>query len=246
LGFPQGVEGEVRRSDGEGGGWVLRFRGLQGDLPTYLEANGRTPLPPYIRRPPPDGGSSLESVDRDRYQTVFARWSGSVAAPTAGLHFTLGLRRELEEAGVEFAEVTLHVGPGTFLPIRCQDIRDHRIRPEWYRVSEEAARRIRRAKREGKRVVAVGTTAVRCLESLAWGATRGDLEAAEGWTDLYILPGHRFRIVDAMVTNLHLPGSSLLVLVSAFAGRGLILDAYREAVRQGYRFYSYGDCMLIE
>ena len=205
-------------------------------LDQLLERYGRVPLPPYIRRSP------TEPADRDveRYQTVFARKVGAVAAPTAGFHFDQELLQALEEKGIEIAKVTLHVGPGTFKPIRDEDIRRHVVDPEWFELSEETASAINRVKDRGGRVVAVGTTVVRVLETVGLPA-----KPRSGVTHLYILPGHRFKVVDALVTNFHLPGTSLLVLVSAFATRELVLRAYREAVSKRYRFYSYGDAMLI-
>jgi S-adenosylmethionine:tRNA ribosyltransferase-isomerase len=194
---------------------------------------GQMPLPPYIRR---EGGSLPE--DRERYQTVYAREEGSVAAPTAGLHLTEALLAELSSAGVEICRVTLHVGPGTFQPVRCERVADHRMEEERFEVPEETAAAIARARAEGRPVLAVGTTVVRTLES-----TGG--QAGSGRTELFITPGHRFRVVDRLLTNFHLPGSTLLMLVSALAGRERILAAYAEAVARGYRFYSYGDAMLI-
>ena len=201
-------------------------------------ACGHVPLPPYIRRE----SSVLHDVDRERYQTVYARSDGAVAAPTAGLHFTTDLLDRLSAMGVETARVTLHVGPGTFRPIKAEDVRDHDVGAERYEVGADAAARVNRALDEGRRVVAVGTTAVRTLETV--GAS-GRVVAGRGSTRLFISPGYRFRVVGAVVTNFHLPGSSLLVLVSAFAGRRRVMTAYRDAVRRGYRFYSYGDAMLI-
>ncbi|HOI11335.1 MAG TPA: S-adenosylmethionine:tRNA ribosyltransferase-isomerase, partial [Myxococcota bacterium] len=178
----------------------------------------------------------------ERYQTVYADAPGAVAAPTAGLHFTPELLDDLERAGVEVARITLHVGPGTFKPIAADDVRRHDVGLERYRVAPEAAARINRALDDGRRVIAVGTTVTRTLE--AAGAT-GRVVAGEGATRLLIVPGHRFRVVSGLVTNFHLPGSSLIVLVSAFAGRRRVLAAYRRAVASGYRFYSYGDAMLV-
>jgi S-adenosylmethionine:tRNA ribosyltransferase-isomerase len=189
------------------------------------------PLPPYIRRPEQPG-------DRERYQTVYARDEGSVAAPTAGLHFSPELLAALDQAGLERCAVTLHVGPGTFTPVRSELVEEHRMEAERYRVPEATALAVARARTEGRRVVAVGTTAVRTLE-----ASGG--HAGEGRTDLFIRPGYRFGVVDALLTNFHLPRSTLLMLVCAFAGKELILEAYRAAVETHYRFYSYGDAMLI-
>jgi S-adenosylmethionine:tRNA ribosyltransferase-isomerase len=202
---------------------------------------GRVPLPPYIQRKE----ETPRQEDRFDYQTVYAHRPGAVAAPTAGLHFTPAVMEQLERKGVEFARVTLHVGYGTFSPVRVRDIRDHRLHPEYAEISEAAAGRIRQAKQKGRRVLAVGTTVVRVLE---WAATVGGpegMEAVRGMCDHYIYPGYRFRTVDAMLTNFHLPRSSLLLLVSAFAGRENVLAAYRYAVGERYRFYSYGDAMLI-
>lgn len=201
-----------------------------------VERHGHMPLPPYIRRPDRPG-------DRERYQTVFARETGSVAAPTAGLHFSPDLLDRLKARAIETAEVVLHVGPGTFRPVEVGDVRDHRVDPERFTLPSETAEAVNRARKEGRRVVAVGTTTTRTLEaSLAPGGVR---PASGGETDLVITPGYRFRVVDALITNFHLPRSSLLLLVSAFAGRERILDAYAEAVRHRYRFYSYGDATLI-
>jgi S-adenosylmethionine:tRNA ribosyltransferase-isomerase len=196
-----------------------------------LLRHGRMPLPPYIRR-------AADGRDVARYQTVYAREEGSVAAPTAGLHFSESLLAAVQQAGAQIARVTLHVGPGTFVPVRCQQVLEHRMEQERYRVPAPTAAAIRRARQEGRPVVAVGTTVVRTLESTG-GA------AGEGSTELFIVPGHRFRVVDALLTNFHLPGSTLLMLVSALAGRDRVLRAYAEAVRRRYRFYSYGDAMLI-
>ena len=204
---------------------------------TAIERIGHMPLPPYIKREDRPG-------DRERYQTVYASRSGSIAAPTAGLHFTAPQLAQLASQGVERTEVTLHVGYGTFKPIRTEQIDDHEVDAEQYLVSPDAAAALMRARAEGRRIVAVGTTSVRVLESMA-PAPDGAIAAASGETRLFIRPGHQFRLVDALVTNFHLPQSSLLVLVAAFAGRTRILDAYREAVERGYRFYSYGDAMLI-
>jgi len=209
------------------------------DLLALLEEVGRTPLPPYVHR----GGREMEAFDRKRYQTVYARRPGAVAAPTAGLHFTDDLMDELERAGVRRAFVTLHVGPGTFRPIRTADVRRHRMESEFYRLPADTARAVRETRRNGHRVVAVGTTTCRVLESVAAG---GEITEASGWTDLFICPPYRFRAVDALITNFHLPRSTLLVLVAAFAGVEPIMGAYEEARRLGYRFYSYGDAMLIQ
>ena len=198
---------------------------------------GHVPLPPYIKRDDRPG-------DHERYQTVYAAERGSIAAPTAGLHFTDGQLASLAAAGVEQARVTLHVGYGTFKPVRVEQVEQHEVDPEWYSVGEAAASALTRAGGERRRIIAVGTTTVRVLESLDVMA-EGQVRAASGETRLFVHPGHRFRLVDGLVTNFHLPRSSLLMLVAAFGGRERVLDAYREAVARGYRFYSYGDAMLI-
>ncbi len=201
-----------------------------------IERIGHVPLPPYIKR-------DDEASDRDRYQTVFARSSGSVAAPTAGLHFTQSLLAELESRGIERTMITLHVGYGTFKPVRVDQVEDHVVDPEGYSVSPEAADALTRARREGRRIIAVGTTTTRALESLV--GEDGTVRAGEGETRLFIRPGHRFELVSGLVTNFHLPKSSLLILAAAFAGRDEILAVYREAVQRRYRFYRYGDAMLL-
>lgn len=210
----------------------------QGDLAAAFLRAGEIPLPPYIRRP---AGQN----DAERYQTVYARAdkTGSAAAPTAGLHFTPELRRELAERGFPWREVTLYVGYGTFSPVRCHDIREHRIHSEYMEIPDETAQAVRQAKAEGRPVIAVGTTSARALEGVA--AQCGDVRPFAGWTDIFLYPGRPFRVIDGLVTNFHLPESSLLMLVSAFAGRKRILAAYAEAVSRGYRFFSYGDAMLI-
>ena len=224
------LTGEVveRTEDGKR---VVRF---SGDIET-LRNLGQVPLPPYIRRSPiPE--------DRERYQTVYARVEGSVAAPTAGLHFTEELLERLREKGVEVVPIVLHVGPGTFRPVRGE-VSEHRMEAEYYEVSPRAAEVVNLARGKGGRVVAVGTTSVRTLETVA--DEEGRVRPGSGWTELFIYPPYRFRVVDALITNFHLPRSTLLMLVAAFAGRERVLEAYREAVRLGYRFYSYGDAMLI-
>ena len=206
---------------------------------SILERIGFPPLPPYIKR---SDDPSAAAIDKMRYQTVYARKAGAVAAPTAGLHFTGELIEELKNAGICFAYTTLHVGTGTFKPITTENIEDHRIEQERFIIDEENARMINSAKEKGGRIIAVGTTSVRALETMTVGSR---LEAASGETTLFIKPGYKFQIVDAMVTNFHLPKSSLLALVAAFAGLENILAAYRHAIQQRYRFYSYGDAMLI-
>jgi len=209
-----------------------------GRLDTLLERHGQVPLPPYIRRP--DGSTDQ---DRERYQTRYARHTGSVAAPTAGLHFSDHLLEEIRNLGVETCSVTLHVGYGTFAPVRSEDIRQHRLHRELVRVGEQTVRVVNRALAEGRRIWAVGTTTVRTLEFAA--DEPGHIRPVSGPCDLYITPGFRFRVVDNLITNFHLPRSSLLFLVSALAGRKRILAAYREAVTRGYRFFSYGDAMAL-
>jgi len=239
------------RSPGDGtelslaNGTSARVLGRQGplfrlefdaDIEPLLETHGEVPLPPYIRR-------SAAREDRARYQTVYARDDGSVAAPTAGLHFDSELLQALQNRGVETAFLTLHVGIGTFAPVRTQRIEDHQLHSEWCRITSALCERIRQTRQRGGRIVAVGTTTVRALESAARG---GEPKAFEGDTSLFIRPGYRFHVVDALITNFHLPESSLLMLVCAFAGRDRMLAAYRHAVAQRYRFFSYGDAMLIE
>ncbi|WP_432821446.1 tRNA preQ1(34) S-adenosylmethionine ribosyltransferase-isomerase QueA, partial [Trichloromonas sp.] len=213
----------------------IRFQ-CRGDFTEALERVGRIPLPPYIRR-------EDDQVDRDRYQTVFAKANGAVAAPTAGLHFTERVLDELRAKGVMICPVTLHVGLGTFLPVRAENILEHRMHSEAFHIPRSTADAVNQAKAQGRRVFALGTTTTRTLEYAV--DEQGRLEAGEGSSDLFIYPGFRFRIVDAMITNFHLPKSTLLMLVSAFAGRDFVLEAYRRAVREHFRFFSYGDCMLI-
>ncbi|GIX29960.1 MAG: S-adenosylmethionine:tRNA ribosyltransferase-isomerase [Porticoccaceae bacterium] len=222
---------------------VARVEGRHGDLYRVvfaeevlplLERAGHVPLPPYIDRPD-------EPLDRDRYQTVYARVPGAVAAPTAGLHFDEPLLEALAGRGVQFAWVTLHVGAGTFQPVRVDDVREHRMHAEWMEVNEETCARVEETRAAGNRVVAVGTTAVRALETAAQG---GELAPFVGETELFIYPGFRFQVVDALITNFHLPESTLLMLVCAFAGYGKVMAAYREAVAERYRFFSYGDAMF--
>lgn len=202
-----------------------------------VDALGHIPLPPYIKR-------FDNPADRERYQTVYARERGSIAAPTAGLHFTPDLFDSLDRVGVEHVTITLHVGYGTFQPIRVDDVEAHKMETERFHISERSADAINRALSEGRRVVAIGTTTTRALESVA-REHAGRIVAGEGETDIFIFPGFQFRVIGGLFTNFHLPKSSLLMLVSAFAGRDRVLDAYREAVARGYRFYSYGDAMVI-
>jgi len=226
------------------GGASARVVGREDDLPVlefdrpiaaYLDAHGEMPLPPYIAR-------AAGSEDRNRYQTVYARDAGAVAAPTAGLHFDEAMFARCAALGVQVANVTLHVGAGTFQPVRHDDLDAHRMHAEWLSVPESTVAAVRAARSRGGRVIAIGTTVVRSLETAAAG---GELAPFEGETRIFIRPGYRFRVVDALVTNFHLPESTLIMLVSAFAGREAVLDAYRHAVRARYRFYSYGDAMWV-
>jgi S-adenosylmethionine:tRNA ribosyltransferase-isomerase len=227
-----GSEVSVLGRDGEF--FLLRFDTVE-PLEKLLLRLGRMPLPPYIDR-------AADSADDERYQTVFARESGAVAAPTAGLHFDEPLLQALRERGIESGHVTLHVGAGTFQPMRAEHLEDHAMHREWLNVGAELVEKIRRTRARGGRVVAVGTTVVRALES---SLRDGEVAPFAGETQIFIFPGYRIRSVDALVTNFHLPESTLLMLVSAFAGRELMLDAYRYAIGQRYRFFSYGDAMLI-
>ena len=237
IDFGEGFSAQVL--DRNGATFRLQFDGAQ-DVDGKLHNLGRMPLPPYVRRDDDDP----QAEDRKAYQTVYARKKGAVAAPTAGLHFTERLLDRLRKGGIRIAEITLHVGYGTFLPVKENDIRRHRMHPEVYRISAAAAERINRCRNSGGRVVAVGTTCVRTLEHAA--SADGRIASGAGICELFIYPGYRFKAVAALITNFHLPRSTLLMLVSAFGGREQVLDAYREAVREGYRFYSYGDAMLIE
>jgi S-adenosylmethionine:tRNA ribosyltransferase-isomerase len=233
LFFDDGLQARVERLGRTTA--VLSFSG-PAPFEQVLETIGRVPLPPYIRR-------NETQQDHQNYQTIYARHKGAIAAPTAGLHFTQDLLRRLAEKGVAIVFLTLHVGYGTFVPVRVPDIRQHRMHAEWFSLSKESAETIANAKRSGGRVVAVGTTCVRTLEYCA--PQPGTIKARSGMCDLFIYPGHRFNIVDAVLTNFHLPQSTLLMLVSAFAGRETVLNAYAEAVKERYRFYSYGDAMFI-
>ncbi len=225
---------------------IARVKFTPNDIYDALEHVGEVPLPPYIQRPPGprhDHPDHRHHEDRERYQTVYAQHPGAVAAPTAGLHFTPELLTDLERRGIDRATVTLHVGWGTFQPMRTENITDHRMASEYYRLVADEAARIRNARASGGRVVAVGTTSTRTLETVMQQA--GEVTARTGWSDLFIYPSYRFRLVDALVTNFHLPKSTLFLLVCAFAGRDLMLEAYHRAIAERYRFYSYGDAMLI-
>jgi S-adenosylmethionine:tRNA ribosyltransferase-isomerase len=227
----------------EGGSRLAKLM-FDGDLFEILEQLGKIPLPPYIRREP-------EPQDKDRYQTVYAKEKGAVAAPTAGLHFTPELLKKIEAKGVHKIPITLHVGWDSFRPIRVDDPKDHQLESEYFKIDQSSADKINQIKENGKRIVAVGTTTVRALETAVEDPSRADdsephrIQAKFGWTKKFIYPPYKFKIVDSLITNFHLPRSTLLLLVSAFATKELILKAYQEAIKEGYRFYSYGDAMLI-
>ena len=227
-------ESDVTVLSREGGRTVVRINGAW-PIPEWFRVHGRMPLPPYIKRPPTD-------QDREWYQTVFARDEGAIAAPTAGLHFTPALLRQLRDRHIELATITLHVGVATFKPVTAECLEEHRMDAEWVEVGTAAVRAIERAKAGGRKVVAVGTTVVRALET---AALQGMLQPYRGETSLFVRPGFQFKVVDALLTNFHLPQTTLLMLVSAFAGTGFLRRAYEEAVQTGYRFYSYGDAMLV-
>lgn len=218
----------------EDGNRKIRFS-YEGIFEEILDQLGQMPLPPYITH---------QLKDKNRYQTVYATHEGSAAAPTAGLHFTLPLLKQIEEMGVSVARITLHVGLGTFRPVKAENIEDHLMHSEYYVVPEEAAAAINTAKQNHGRIICVGTTSCRTLESAA--AEDGSIAACSGWTQIFIYPGYHFRIMDALITNFHLPESTLLMLVSAFAGREHVLAAYEQAVKERYRFFSFGDAMMIE
>ncbi len=216
------------------GNRLIRFE-YEGIFEEILDQLGQMPLPPYITH---------QLKDKDRYNTVYAKNSGSAAAPTAGLHFTPELLEEIRKKGVDIARVTLHVGLGTFRPVKVDDVENHHMHSEFYMVSEEAAQKINRTKENGRRVICVGTTSCRTIESAA--DENGHLEACSGWTEIFIYPGYRFKILDALITNFHLPESTLVMLVSALAGKEHVLSAYEEAVKERYRFFSFGDAMFIK
>lgn len=218
----------------EEGNRLIQFH-YEGIFEEILDQLGEMPLPPYITH---------KLKDKNRYQTVYAKHEGSAAAPTAGLHFTPQLLEEVARAGVKIAHVTLHVGLGTFRPVKVEDVTQHHMHSEFYVVEEEQARLINETKKAGKRVICVGTTSCRTLESAA--TEEGVLKSCSGWTDIFIYPGYRFKIMDGLITNFHLPESTLLMLVSAFAGKEKIMAAYEEAVKESYRFFSFGDAMFIE
>ncbi len=229
--FGRGLTGTLAKSGGDT--WQIEF---SDDVLSFLDSLGHMPLPPYIKRRADEG-------DKETYQTVYAEREGAIAAPTAGLHFTEALLSEIERKGVGVARVTLHVGAGTFLPVKSEKIEEHRIHSEWREVSPETADMVNDTRSRGGRVVAVGTTVLRSLESAA--GEDGTVAPVSGRTDLFVYPGYKFRVTDALVTNFHMPRSTLLMLVSAFAGRELILKSYAAALGNGYRFLSYGDAMFI-
>lgn len=214
--------------------YTVRFK-YEGDFEEILAQVGKIPLPPYIKREP-------NRADKREYQCVYAKEAGAIAAPTAGLHFTLELIDKLKRDGIHRVTLTLHVGLGTFQPVKVQDIKAHKMHAEYFELSRTSANQINAAKGEGRKIVAVGTTSVRALETVA---LEGNVDPYQGYTDIFIYPGYQFKAVDALVTNFHLPKSTLLMLVSAFAGHEFIFEAYQEAIAQKYRFYSYGDAMLI-
>ena len=218
----------------EEGNRLIKFT-YEGIFEEILDQLGQMPLPPYITH---------QLKDKNRYQTVYAKYDGSAAAPTAGLHFTPQLLEQIKEMGVDIAEVTLHVGLGTFRPVKVENVLDHHMHSEFYMVSQEAADKINRAKENGHRVICVGTTSCRTIESAA--DENGRLKESSGWTEIFIYPGYKFKVLDCLITNFHLPESTLLMLVSALAGREHVLEAYEEAVKMGYRFFSFGDAMFIE
>ena len=217
----------------EDGNRLVKFW-YEGIFEEILDQLGQMPLPPYIKH---------QLKEKERYNTVYAIHDGSAAAPTAGLHFTPELLEAIREKGVEIASVTLHVGLGTFRPVKAEEITDHHMHSEFYQITEETAEKINRTKENGGRVICVGTTSCRTVESA--GSEEGRLKACSGWTDIFIYPGYRFKVLDGLITNFHLPESTLVMLVSALAGREHILAAYEEAVREKYRFFSFGDAMLI-
>ncbi|WP_028309416.1 tRNA preQ1(34) S-adenosylmethionine ribosyltransferase-isomerase QueA [Desulfitibacter alkalitolerans] len=217
----------------DSGGRIVQFI-YQGIFEEVLDRLGEMPLPPYIQK---------ELKDKSRYQTVYAREQGSAAAPTAGLHFTEELFEQIKNKGVQTAFLTLHVGLGTFRPVKSENVEEHKMHSEYYSINEETAHLINQAKDKGKRVVAVGTTSIRTLETV--GDKNGRIQESSGWTDIFIYPGYSFKVVDAIITNFHLPKSSLIMLVSAFAGTDFVKEAYRVAIEEKYRFYSFGDAMLI-
>lgn len=225
----------------ENGEWLVELIFDGNNVLDILHRNGNIPLPPYIERKM--ANDDLKKLDFERYQTVYAKDEGSVAAPTAGLHFTEEILKKLQDKGVELAYVTLNVGLGTFRPVQCENVLEHKMHSETYEISEQAAEQINRAKREGKKILAVGTTTVRTLETAF--KKFGCIKACHDHSELFIYPPYEFKVINSLITNFHLPKSTLLMLVSALAGKDFIFDAYKEAVETKYRFFSYGDCMLI-
>ncbi|MBT9175884.1 MAG: S-adenosylmethionine:tRNA ribosyltransferase-isomerase [Firmicutes bacterium] len=231
--FGQGEMSATVLGDTAAGGKIVRFT-VEGDFHAALDRLGQMPLPPYIKE---------QLADKERYQTVYSKNLGSAAAPTAGLHFTQTLLEEIKDKGIEIVFLTLHIGLGTFRPVQVEEIAEHKMHSEYYEVSPETAAAINRARQRGNKVIVVGTTPLRTLETLA--DERGHVQAASGWTDIFIYPGHRFRAVDGLITNFHLPKSTLIMLVAALAGRENVLNAYQAAILERYRFFSFGDAMLI-
>lgn len=225
----------------ENGEWLVELIFNGNNVLDILHRNGNIPLPPYIERKIPN--EDLKKLDFERYQTVYAKDEGSVAAPTAGLHFTKEILKKLENKGVELAYVTLNVGLGTFRPVQCENVENHKMHSETFEISEKAAEQINRAKAEGKKIVAVGTTTVRTLETAY--KKFGCIKACHDHSELFIYPPYEFKVIDNLITNFHLPKSTLLMLVSALAGKDFIFEAYKEAIENKYRFFSYGDCMYI-
>lgn len=225
----------------ENGEWLVELIFNGNNVLDVLHRNGNIPLPPYIERKIPN--EDLKKLDFERYQTVYAKDEGSVAAPTAGLHFTKEILKKLENKGVELAYVTLNVGLGTFRPVQCENVENHKMHSETFEISEKAAEQINRAKTEGKKIVAVGTTTVRTLETAY--KKFGCIKACHDHSELFIYPPYEFKVIDNLITNFHLPKSTLLMLVSALAGKDFIFEAYKEAIENKYRFFSYGDCMYI-
>ena len=238
LFFEQGIRAEVKGREGDL--FIVNFNSQhEKNVLDILNLIGHMPLPPYIQR-------EDESFDHERYQTVYAEKPGAVAAPTAGLHFDEKMLQQLSEKGIEQIHVTLHVGAGTFQPVRVDDLNDHHMHKEWIELTKENCEKINKAKEQGRRIIAVGTTSVRCLESAAFFSNKeGQLEPYQGETDIFITPGYEFKVIDALVTNFHLSESTLLMLVSAFAGYENIKNAYQHAIKEKYRFFSYGDAMFL-
>ena len=233
LNFPQGIQFEVLGRVKSF--YELKYNGNGQSILDVIEAIGQIPLPPYMRR-------DADESDKERYQTIYARHKGSVAAPTAGFHFDAELMQALQNKRVDISYLTLHIGAGTFAPVRVENIREHQMHPEYLEIPATLCEKIRATKERGKRVIAVGTTSLRALET---ACQSGEIEPYQGETSIFIYPGYKFRCADALITNMHLPCSTLLMLVCAFSGYDRVMHAYREAVRRGYRFYSYGDAMWM-